>query len=259
MIVIENLYKSFGEKEVLSGVSLAIPPGRITAIIGKSGCGKSVLLKHIVGLLQPDLGRIDIDGLDVSAMDDVERFNLRKRIGYVFQGAALFDSLTVYENVVISLVEHGIRDQNILSTEAERVLIAVGLLPARSTVSAAEFEMEFTRIADKKPADLSGGMRKRVGVARALVGKPNYIFYDEPTTGLDPITSKQIDDVILDLARTLGVTSIVITHDMFSVFHIADYVIMLDNGQVAFGGTVSELKNTHLEAVREFISRYMSQ
>jgi len=175
MIELRGLRKAFGSKVVLSGVDLVIPNGKTTCIIGRSGCGKSVLLKHIVGLLDGDSGTVTIDGNDVSKLTRKQLFDLRQRIGYVFQGAALFDSLTVFENVVIGLVEHGETDNAVLDAEGRRVLAAVGLVPDPTTVDAATFEREYAILAAKKPSDLSGGMKKRVGVARALVGKPTYI------------------------------------------------------------------------------------
>lgn len=259
MIELNGIKKSFGPKQVLNGVDLKIPTNSTTCIIGKSGCGKSVLLKHIVGLLDADAGTVLIDGHDLDTVSRDELFKLRQRIGYVFQGAALFDSMTVYENVVISLVEHGETDVKVLDGEARRVLSAVGLLPDLSGNGSVEYEREYKILANKKPSDLSGGMRKRVGVARALVGSPNYIFYDEPTTGLDPVTSQQIDDLIGELAGKLSVTSLVITHDMFSVFNIADHVVMIDSGVVRFQGTVPELRASKDDAVVDFLSRYIAE
>lgn len=257
MIKIKNLQKSFGPKVVLSGINLELKMGKTTCIIGKSGCGKSVLLKHMVGLLTPDAGSVEIDGSDVSLLNYDDLFELRRKIGFVFQGGALFDSYTVYENVIVSLYEHGEKNEEVLSNEAMRVLSAVGLLPDLSEKGTENFEKEWQIIKNKKPADLSGGMRKRVAVARALVGSPEYIFYDEPTTGLDPVTSEQIDDMIYGLAQKMNVTSIVITHDMFSVFRIADEVAMLDKGQVLFEGSAEELKKAQDPIVKEFISRFM--
>jgi phospholipid/cholesterol/gamma-HCH transport system ATP-binding protein len=181
---------------------------------------------------------------------------LRLRIGYVFQGAALFDSMTVWENVVLGLYEHGVRDTEQLDSEARRTLSAVGLLPDISEVGTAGFEKEYAILRTKKPSDLSGGMRKRVGVARALVGEPQYIFYDEPTTGLDPVTSGQIDNLITELARKIKATSVVITHDIFSVYKVADRVVMLEQGRVHFAGSVEEMRSTADPTVREFIERY---
>ncbi|ROL61784.1 ATP-binding cassette domain-containing protein [Bacteroidetes/Chlorobi group bacterium ChocPot_Mid] len=256
MIQIRNLHKSFGEKTVLKGVSLTIPDGSAKCIIGKSGCGKSVLLKHIVGLLEPDEGEVLVDGKKVHDMENGEIFEMRKQMGFVFQGSALFDSLNVFENVVLGLYEHGNRDETALENEAIRVLSAVGLLPELNGNSKEDFEKEWHILKFKKPADLSGGMRKRVGVARALVGSPRYIFYDEPTTGLDPVTSEQIDRLIADLSKKLKVTSIVITHDMFSVFRIADDVAMLDDGLVHFEGEPNDFIKSDDPIVREFLERY---
>lgn len=259
MIEITGIRKAFGEKDVLRGIDLSVPTGKITCIIGKSGCGKSVLLKHIVGLLKADAGEVLIDGRNINELTRDDMFVLRRKIGYVFQGAALFDSLTVFENVVIGLVEHGEKDRTVLDGEARRVLSAVGLLSDPSKVSSSEFDREFEMLSVKKPSDLSGGMRKRVGVARALVGSPDYIFYDEPTTGLDPVTSQQIDDLIGELANKLRVTSLVITHDMFSVFNIADNVAMIEDGVVRYQGTVPDLKSTSDSAVVEFLERYVAE
>lgn len=259
MIQIKNLYKSFGDKKVLKGVGLTIEDGQTTCIIGKSGCGKSVLLKHIVGLLYPDEGEVFVDNLSIENLNKKQLFELRRKMGYVFQGSALFDSYTVYENVIIGLFEHGVRDNNILLNEALRVLSAVGLLPDIVEKESDSFNKEWKILKDKKPSDLSGGMKKRVGVARALVGTPQYIFYDEPTTGLDPVTSEQIDLLIYDLANKFNITSIVITHDMFSVFKISDKVIMLDEGLISYDGTPENLKHSQEPSVKEFLERYHIQ
>lgn len=256
MIEIRGLYKAFGAKQVLSGVDLTINAGETMCVIGRSGCGKSVLLKHIVGLLEPDDGTVFVDGKEVRRLRGKELFDLRRGVGYVFQGAALFDSMTVWENVVLSLYEHGERRTDVLDKEARRVLAAVGLLPDEATAESSDFEKEYAILRDKKPSDLSGGMRKRVGVARALVGSPQYILYDEPTTGLDPITSEQIDNLILELSQKLSVTSIVITHDMFSVYKVARTVALLEQGIVRFFGTADELRASDDSVVREFIERY---
>jgi phospholipid/cholesterol/gamma-HCH transport system ATP-binding protein len=264
MIEIQGLRKSFGEKHVLNGVDLTIPNGHTMCIIGRSGCGKSVMLKHIVGLLRPDAGMVKLDGRNISQMSTAELFAMRRKIGYVFQGAALFDSMTVWENVVLGLYEHGERNHATLDSEARRVLAAVGLLPEKADGQAQDFYQEFHRefekeyaiLKNKKPSDLSGGMRKRVGVARALVGSPEYILYDEPTTGLDPITSEQIDNLVLELQNKLQVTSVVITHDIFSVYRVAQRVAMLEQGQVRFLGTADELRASTDAVVQEFIERY---
>lgn len=256
MIELRDIKKSFGTKVVLNGVTCAIPTGKTTCVIGRSGCGKSVLLKHIVGLLRADSGVVSIDKRTLDTMTKDDLFAMRQSIGYVFQGAALFDSLSVFENVIIGLVEHGVDDKELLANEGRRVLSAVGLLPSFEQKGTPAYEREFSILAQKRPSDLSGGMRKRVGVARALVGKPAYIFYDEPTTGLDPVTSQQIDDLLKHVATSLDVTSVVITHDMFSVYNIADHVIMLHEGKVQFDGTVEELRSSKDSVVAEFLDRF---
>ncbi len=257
MIKISNLSKSFGPKVVLENVSMTIPDGDTFCIIGKSGTGKSVLLKHIVGLLEPDSGYVEVDSQRIDTLSYKDLFSLRRNMGFVFQGAALFDSMTVYENVVLSLYERGEKDKSILEGEAKRVLSAVSLLPEiNNNDSDLQFENEWKILSEKKPSDLSGGMKKRVGVARALVGSPKYILYDEPTTGLDPVTSEQIDDMIADLANRLKVTSIVITHDMFSVFKIAKNVAMLSEGNLCYYGTAKGLEESPNPTVIEFLERY---
>jgi phospholipid/cholesterol/gamma-HCH transport system ATP-binding protein len=256
MIKIRDLHKSFGQKSVLTGVDLTIPTGDTICIIGKSGCGKSVLIKHIVGLLEQDSGHVSVDGRSIQDLDSEGLFDLRRQMGFVFQGAALFDSYNVFENIVIGLYEHGQRDMQKLTNEAVRVLTAVSLLPERAPDNEAEFQKEWAILREKKPSDLSGGMRKRVGVARALVGEPEYIFYDEPTTGLDPVTSVQIDNLIADLTDRLNVTSVVISHDMFSVFKIANNVAMLNDGVVHFEGTPDEMRSSADPVVEEFLARY---
>jgi phospholipid/cholesterol/gamma-HCH transport system ATP-binding protein len=255
MIEIRDLHKSFGEKIVLDGLDLKIEDSKTLCVIGKSGCGKSVLLKHIVGLLQPNKGRVLVDGKNVQSLDRKDLFEMRRKMGFVFQGSALFDSMDVFENIIISPWEHGQREIIPLENEAKKVLQAVGLLP-EGDFEDSYFIKEWEILKAKKPSDLSGGMRKRVGVARALVGEPQYIFYDEPTTGLDPVTSEQIDNLIGNLAKKFKVTSVVITHDMFSVFRIAHNVAMLDKGKVRFYGNADELKKTNDEVIQEFLERY---
>jgi phospholipid/cholesterol/gamma-HCH transport system ATP-binding protein len=256
MILIDNVHKAFGPKQVLRGVSMRIEDGKTTVIIGRSGTGKSVLLKLIVGLLEPDQGSITIDGRRVDEMSEAELYETRRRIGYVFQGAALFDSMNVAENLVLGLYEHGEHDQARLEREVTTNLVNVGLLPDPKKVTPEEFLHAYRIIASKKPAELSGGMRKRVGVARALVGTPKYIFYDEPTTGLDPITSEQNDNLVCDLTRKLDVTSIVITHDIFSVYKVAHNVVMLEDGLIHFTGSPIDLQRSKDPIVQEFIERY---
>ena len=257
MIEIIDLFKSFGQKSVLNGVSLTIPTGESKCIIGKSGCGKSVLIKHIVGLLSPDKGKVLVDGQDIDNLTTENLFRFRRKIGFVFQGSALFDSYNVFENIVVGLYEHGLRNNKELEEEAIRVISSVGLLPQRGDPETAEFKKEWKILKNKKPSDLSGGMRKRVGVARALVGNPSYIFYDEPTTGLDPVTSEQIDNLIAQLTKKLNVTSIIITHDMFSVIRIAHTVAMLEDGRVQFDGTPAQFYKSEDPVTQEFLQRYM--
>lgn len=241
---------------MLRGVDIDINDGDTYCIIGKSGTGKSVLLKHIVGLLDADSGFVEVDGERVDKLSHDGLFNMRKKMGYVFQNAALFDSYNVYENIVLALYEHGERDNDKLVKEAQRVLSAVSLLPEIGERESSFFQKEWNILRTKKPSDLSGGMRKRVGVARALVGDPKYIFYDEPTTGLDPITSEQIDNLISELVRKLNVTSVVITHDMFSVFKIASHVTMLEDGKVHFSGSSADMMNNDDKTMRDFLERY---
>ena len=237
MIVLENVYKAFGPKKVLTGFSLEVREGETMVIIGYSGTGKSVAIKHIVGLLEPDKGRVTVDGLDVASLSRRELFALRARIGYVFQFSALFDSLSVGENVAM-----GLRKQGKLTPAEidERVHEALELvdLPATTHVL---------------PIELSGGMRKRVGIARAIALRPKYLLYDEPTTGLDPVTAAVIDELMLRMQRTLGVTGIVITHDMRSAFTVGTRIAMLYDGKVRVVGTVDEVKHTTDPVVRQFI------
>lgn len=241
MIEIKNLKRSFGKNEVLKGVNLKIDNGKTTAVIGSSGCGKSVLLKHIVGLLKPDEGIILIDDEDITKMSEKEVYRIRNKFGFLFQGAALFDSMTVGENIGLGLKENTMTPQS----EIEKIVAEkLGLV----NLSGTEKLM---------PAELSGGMRKRVGLARALACNPQYILYDEPTTGLDPITSETIDELIGSLAKneTLQVTSIVVTHDIFSVYEVADTVAMMHDGVIHFEGTPQEMKTTRDPIVREFLER----
>lgn len=206
-------------------------------IIGASGSGKSVAIKHIVGLLQPDQGTVFVDGLEVPALSRRELYQLRRRIGYVFQFAALFDSLTIGENVAM-----GLRKQEHLS-EAE----------VQRRVQEALELVDLPNVQDRYPAELSGGMRKRVGLARAIALKPKYILYDEPTTGLDPVTSAVIDDLMIRMRDKLGVTSVVITHDMRSAYRVGTRIAMLHEGKVRQVGTVDEIRNTQDPVVRQFI------
>jgi phospholipid/cholesterol/gamma-HCH transport system ATP-binding protein len=240
MIEIVNLHKRFGTNFVLRGVNLTIKEGESLAIIGKSGCGKSVLLKHIVGLLQPDEGYIKFDGNIIGELDNKDLYAVRRRFGYLFQGAALFDSMTVEENVSLALDENKtIFSKQKISNIVEEKLQLVGL----------------QGIQKLKPAELSGGMKKRVALARVLVTNPDYILYDEPTTGLDPVMSDAIDDLIKSLNEKLKVTSIIVTHDMFSVKNTADIIAMMHQGKIYFSGTIDELTNNEDPVVQKFIQR----
>ncbi len=240
MIEIINLHKSFGENKVLRGVNLKINKGETTAIIGKSGCGKSVLIKLIVGLLYPDEGSIKIEGQVINEVSLNELYEIRKKFGFLFQGAALFDSMTVEENVSLPIVESG---NEYSQTEIEKIvqekLELVGLPGVQKL----------------KPAELSGGMKKRVGLARALVTNPDYILYDEPTTGLDPIMSDSIDNLIKELKEKIEVTSVVVTHDMYSVKNVADKVAMMHEGKIYFTGLPNELLESKDEVILDFIKR----
>jgi phospholipid/cholesterol/gamma-HCH transport system ATP-binding protein len=235
VILLENLTKSFGGNRVLEGLSLDVPDGQNTVIIGHSGSGKSVTLKCIVGLIEPDAGRVVVDGAVVQEMDRDELAELRGRIGYVFQFAALFDSMTVAENIRLGLARRGFDDSEIRLRIAESLEV-VGLGGSE----------------DKLPAELSGGMRKRVGIARAVALKPRYILYDEPTTGLDPVTSAVMDQLMIR-TRDLGVTGLVVTHDMRSAFTVGDRVAMLYQGAIRQVGTVAEIQATVDPVVRQFI------
>lgn len=240
MIEIKNLHKNFGSKKVLQGVNLNIEKGETLVIIGRSGCGKSVLIKHIVGLLQPDSGYVKVEDNLVGDLNENELYDLRKKFGFLFQGAALFDSMTVEENVSLPLVESksGIAKRDIKNIVEEKLSL-VGL----------------EGILNLKPSELSGGMKKRVALARALVTNPAYILYDEPTTGLDPIMSDSIDSLIKDLAEKLNVTSIVVTHDMYSVKNVAAKVAMMNEGVIYFTGKPEELINSTDKVIQDFIRR----
>lgn len=239
MIEIRNLKKSFGNKQVLRGINLTVHKGETMVIIGHSGCGKSVLLKHIVGLLKPDEGELFVEGQNVVNMRQRELYELRKKFGFLFQGSALFDSMTVGENVGLYLVENTKMSKREIAEVVAEKLELVGLPGTEKLM----------------PSDLSGGMKKRVALARALANNPEYILYDEPTTGLDPIMSDNIDDLIRELSEKLQVTSIVVTHDIFTVYSVASRVAMVQNGVIYFEGKPEELINTDDEVIRDFLKR----
>lgn len=235
MIRLEGVHKSFGPKVVLAGLSLQVPAGMNTVIIGGSGSGKSVTLKLIVGLLEPDAGRIEVDGRNVPDLDRDELAQLRGQIGYVFQFAALFDSMTVVENIRLGLVRRGLDEASI-----------------RDRIRESLETVELSGQEDRYPAELSGGMRKRAGIARAVALRPRYILYDEPTTGLDPVTSAVMDR-LMQRTRDLGVTGVVVTHDMRSAFTVGDRIAMLHDGVIRQIGTVAEIKATSDPIIRQFI------
>lgn len=237
MIRLIDVYKAFGPKKVLEGFSLDIVEGETMVVIGYSGGGKSVAIKHIVGLLEPDAGEVWVDGLEVPKLSRRELYALRARIGYVFQFAALFDSLSIGDNVAM-----GLRKQQEL-TDRE----------IRDRIHEALDLVDLPDVANRFPAELSGGMRKRVGIARAIALRPKYILYDEPTTGLDPVTSAVIDQLMIRMREKLGVTSVVITHDMRSAYTVGTRIAMLYRGRVRQVGTVDEIRATKDPIVRQFI------
>lgn len=238
-IKITNLHKAFGKKVVLDGVDLEVEKGESLVVIGGSGTGKSVLIKCVQGLLQPDSGSILIDGEETVGADEKEQNRLHSKMGMLFQGGALFDSLRIWENVAFGLIENQKMPRKQACTEAIRILRQVGLAPD---------------VADSYPSELSGGMQKRVSLARAIATKPEIIFFDEPTTGLDPIMADVINDLIIESAKGLGATALTITHDMASARKIADKIAMLYKGKIIWQGTVKELDKTENEYVRQFIN-----
>jgi phospholipid/cholesterol/gamma-HCH transport system ATP-binding protein len=236
MIRFTDVHKAFGPKQVLRGVDLEIPDGQTTVLLGFSGTGKSVSLKLIAGLLKPDAGSVAVDDKVVKDLDAKGLVELRARIGYVFQFAALFDSMTVEENIRLGLVKRRIEEDE----QAERVKESLRLVEMSGTEA-------------RYPAELSGGMRKRVGIARAIALRPHYILYDEPTTGLDPVTSAVIDQLMARTARELGVTSVVVTRDMRSAYTVVDRIAMVYEGKIRQVGTVAEIQATDDPVVRQFI------
>lgn len=236
MIQFRDLRKAFDERTVLDGFTLDIVDGETMVIIGFSGAGKSVALKHVVGLLHPDAGDVIVDGRPVSTLDRAGLTALRRDIGYVFQFAALFDSLTVADNVALGLQRRGLSDEEVDARVAEALAV-----------------VDLTGTAAQFPAELSGGMRKRVGIARAIALKPRYLLYDEPTTGLDPVTSAVMDRLMVRTRAHLGVTGLVVTHDMRSAYTVGDRIAMLYEGRVRQVGTVAEIQATGDPVVRQFI------
>jgi len=238
MITVDNIYKSFGKLAVLSGVDLEIKQGESLVIIGQSGCGKSVLLKLLVALLRPDSGRILVDGKDIYTLHHSELTDYRRRFGVLFQSAALFDSMTAEENVGFALKES-------LHFPAGQIKDIVG--EKLALVGLAD-------VGPKMPAEISGGMKKRVALARAIAADPDILLYDEPTTGLDPITADMINELIVSVNKKLGVTSIAVTHDMASAAKIADRIVMLYQGKVVWDGTPTQIHQTDNPLVKQFIN-----
>lgn len=236
MIEFRNLHKAFGTKRVLEGLSLTVPDGHTTALLGFSGTGKSVALKHVVGLLEPDQGEVLVDGAAVAELEPEALAELRGRIGYVFQFAALFDSLSVGDNLRLAL-----RRRRLDPDEIER------------RVSESLRVVDLPGADERFPAELSGGMRKRVGIARAVALRPRYILYDEPTTGLDPVTSAVIDRLMVRTREEFGVTAVMVTHDLRSAYTVADRIALLYQGQIRQEGTVDEIRATTDPVVRQFI------
>jgi len=237
IVRVVGLHKSFGPLRVLGGINLDIERGKTTVILGPSGTGKSVLLKHIVGLLRPDRGQVFFDGDEVSAMSERDLVEKRKAVGFLFQQGALFDSMNVAGNVGFPLVEHTRLDAAERAAKVERVLAMVGLSGSES----------------KMPAELSGGQRKRIALARAIVLEPELVLYDEPTTGLDPIRADIINELMHTLGTHLGISSIVVTHDMVSANRIADRMVLLHGGQVIADGTPEQFHQSDSDRVQRFI------
>jgi len=237
MIEIQELKKSFGDLLVWQDVSFKIHDGETVAIIGRSGCGKSVLLKHINALLEPDSGKVLIDGKNIFDLDYVDKRIMRQKFGVLFQGSALFDSINTFENVAFPL--------RYFTDQSEEEI--------RENVLQSLEYVNLENAADKETSELSGGMRKRVGIARAIVLKPEYIMYDEPTSGLDPKTADEINELINSMSNTLDITSIVVTHDMHSVLDVADSVAFLDEGKLSWSGSVQDMKTSDHRELMSFI------
>ena len=241
MIELKNVHKRFGEQVILDGVNFTVADGETVALLGPSGTGKSVLLKHIIGLIRPDQGSVEVDGKQVGRLKREDLAELRSSIGYVFQNGALFDSDNVYENIRMGLSdEKQYNDVEYARTRVAECLRLVNLAPETQ---------------DKFPAQLSGGMRKRVGIARAIAGKPKYLLYDEPTSGLDPVNSDIIDNLVKRLADELRVTSIMVTHDVRGAFRVADRLALLTGGQIVQHGTPQEFLASENPKVKEFLER----
>ena len=237
MIRVERLVKNIGAQEILRGVDLEVRRGETLAIIGRSGGGKSVLLKHLIGLMRPDAGQIWIEGENIIGMKERRLASIRQKVGILFQGSALFDSMTVAENIAFPLREAGERDPKVLRKRVSEMLEV----------------MELGGQEEKMPVNLSGGMKKRVGLARSIIRQPSCILYDEPTSGLDPVVSDSINRLIRRLQQRFGVTSVVVTHDMKNAFHVADRIAYLHNGRIYFHGTPDELRLSTDKLIQDFL------
>jgi phospholipid/cholesterol/gamma-HCH transport system ATP-binding protein len=237
MIDVRDLVQRIGTQEILRGFSIPVIKGETLVLLGRSGGGKSVFLRHLIGLMKPISGQILVEGEDITHFTERQLEGVRRKIGMVFQDGALFDSMTVFENVAFPLRERGERDEAVIATKVDETLAMVNMAGH----------------SHKMPVNLSGGMRKRVALARAIVSPPEVILYDEPTAGLDPIVSDSINRLIRRMQRKLAVTSIVVTHDMVSCYHIADRVALLNAGKVYFYGTVEELKQSEDPVIRDFV------
>lgn len=243
MIQVKDLHKSFGANQVLTGINLDVEEGTTCVILGGSGSGKTVLMKHMIGLLKPDEGQVIVDGEDIVPFDERELERVRRKFGMVFQGAALFDSMTVYENVSFPLREHSKLSEEEIRAKVHEKLEIVGL----------------RGIDDRFPSDLSGGMRKRVGLARAIILDPKIVLYDEPTTGLDPITTDYVDEMILAAKQRLKVTSVVISHDIASAFKVADKIAFLSQGLIVEQGTPDQLRRSEHPKVKVFLQTWFGK
>jgi phospholipid/cholesterol/gamma-HCH transport system ATP-binding protein len=237
MIAVQGLEKRIGDQEILRGVDLDVARGETLAIIGRSGGGKSVLLKHLIGLMRPSAGEIWIEGQNIIEMSERQLASIRQKVGILFQGSALFDSMTVAENIAFPLREAGERDANVLRKRVTEMLDV----------------MELQGQEEKMPVNLSGGMKKRVGLARSIIRQPSCILYDEPTSGLDPVVSDSINKLIRRLQERLGVTSIVVTHDMKNAFHVADRIAYLHEGRIYFQGAPDELRTSTDQLIQDFL------
>ncbi len=244
MIQVVDLHKTFGDHKVLTGINLTVPAGSTCVILGGSGSGKTVLMKHMIGLLKPDRGQVIIDGEDIVPMGVEALQKVRNKFGMVFQAAALFDSMTVFENVAFPLREHTKDSEDVIRQKVRARLDLMGLKKD---------------VEDRFPADLSGGMRKRVGLARAIVMDPKVVLYDEPTTGLDPITTDYVDEMILAAQKELGVTSVVISHDISSAFNVADQIAFLSKGVIVASGSPEQLREAEHPAVKVFLETWFGK